>query len=82
MLDSALVADESEAFVDQKSSDRPAWHTVSSGATDPPGIIPEVGKLSAGDGPAEDAAQTLPGSADDLPIHPPSSGAVRYFGAR
>jgi hypothetical protein len=30
MLDSALIADETEAFVDQKSSDRPAWHTVSS----------------------------------------------------
>jgi hypothetical protein len=27
VLDTALVADESESLVDQKASDRPGWHT-------------------------------------------------------
>jgi hypothetical protein len=36
--------------------------------------IPEVGKLGAGEGPEEDAAHNVYGSADDLPICLHSSG--------
>jgi hypothetical protein len=64
MLDSAFVADESEPLIDQKASDRPGRHTVSSDERSP-GNIPKVGKLR-GEGPAEDAAQQYSGSADDL----------------
>jgi hypothetical protein len=72
VLDSAFIADKSKAFVDQKSSDRPAWHTVSSGVT-PLGNIPKVSKLS-GKGRQEDAAQVL-GERRQTTSNPPSSGA-------
>src|SRR5207253_1988783 len=37
VLDTALVADESEPLVDQESSDRPGWHTRVLRCTAPPG---------------------------------------------
>jgi hypothetical protein len=77
MLDSAFVADESKALVDQKSSDRPAWHIRVLRFNGPPRIILGVDKLAVTEGgPAEEAAHARSLSADDLPILPPSNDAI------
>lgn len=75
VLDSAFIADETEALIDQKASDRAGRHTRVLSMNRPPGSSREVDKLGAGDGPGGRGPKQQ-GCADDLPISRASSGAI------